>query len=295
MNGKRGRREAVGAAWVMVLMLCAPAAEAAPDLLQGRLVYSRLSDGTWQIWQTDLGTGQRTQLTSSAGDKRYPSMTPDGRVTYCTNNQQCYVLDNEHGAVHPLLQELWPLRDVAWSPDETRVAFSKVRTDLVDSANLWVADPSGAARRMLTNQAGIQYNPNWSSDGQRLAYVGGHGYGTYEIYAMDAAGGEPRQLTNNSSHEFLPAWSPDGRRIAFASDASGNYDIWVMAADGSSPTQLTAAPGLDIRPAWSPDGRFIAFTTNRTGTLQIWVVRPDGTDQHVLEQADGGVCDPVWR
>lgn len=59
--------------------------------LSGTLLYSRLTDGTWQIWQTDLAMGQAMQVTSSVGDKRYPSWGPDGRVAYQTSNAEAYV------------------------------------------------------------------------------------------------------------------------------------------------------------------------------------------------------------
>ena len=261
----------------------------------GKLLYSRLTDGTWQIWQVDLSTKEYAQVTFIPGDKRYPRWTPDGQVTYCTSNQTCFqnqIGDQRHDL---LLSDLWPVRDVAWSPDGKTLAFSRFRTDLVDSANLWLADADGANRRMLTHEPGIQQHPAWSPDGQWIAYSAGQGYGTYEIYVIRADGTERRRLTTNTTHDFLPAWSPDGAKIAFSADAAGDYDIWVMDADGSHPIQLTQSPGLDTSPSWSPDGARIAFATNRSGMLEIWVMRADGSEQQLLERAEGGVCDPAWR
>ena len=271
------------------------AAEDSSRGLTGTLLYSRLTEGTWQIWQADLASGERLQVTSSAGDKRYPAWGPDGIVTYCTSNQACFVAQPGRPQQEMFLRDLAPLRDLAWSADGAQVAFARFRTDLVDSANLWIADAQGSRRRLMTQDAGIHYNPTWSPDGTQLAYVGGHGYGTYELYRINADGSGRQQLTRNASHEFLPAWSPDGAWIAFTSDASGDYDIWVMKADGTALRQLTASPGLDTRPAWSPDGRHLAFATNRSGTLAIWVMRSDGSDPRPLERAADGVCDPVWK
>lgn len=263
--------------------------------LTGQLLYSRLTDGTWQIWRKDLATDQRKQVTTSPEDKRYPSWVPEGGISYHTSNYGCYLVRGEAPRSEPLLPGLWPARDIAWSRDGSHVAFSKFRTDLVDSANLWVAEAGGRAQRMLTHEAGIQYNPAWSPDGRRIAYVGGQGYGTYEIYVVNVDGAERKQLMKNRSHEFLPAWSPDGLQIAFTSDASGDYEIWVIQSDGSMPRRLTQSPGLDTRPVWSPDGRRIAFTTSRSGTLEIWVMKADGTDPRPVETAEGGVCDPAWQ
>ena len=270
-------------------------AETTRPALTGTLAYSRLTEGTWQVWQKNLVTDERLQVTSSPGDKRYPAWRPDGRISYHTTNYAAFLAQAATSDPQPLLNVLWPVRDLAWSPDGRRVAFARFRTDLVDSANVWVAGADGSAPRLMTQEAGIQYTPAWSPDGAQIAYIGGQGFGTYELYVMRADGSNRRQLTHNRSHEFLPAWSPDGRQLAFSADASGDYEIWIIHADGSGLRQLTVSPGLDTRPAWSPDGKRLAFTTNRAGALAIWVMQADGSRPSPLEHADGGACDPAWR
>ncbi len=270
-------------------------AEEKQPLLIGKLLYSRLTTDTWQIWQTDLATKVHTQITFSQGDKRKPSWTPDGRIAYHTSNHGYYVVNPGSQEGEPLLSSLWPLIDVAWTPNGARVVFSKLQQELLDHANLWIADVSGEKQQVLTHEAGLQYDSAWSPDGQRIAYVGGHGYGTSELYVINADGIGRLQLTHNQTRELSPAWSPDSKRIAFVSDASGDFEIWVSRADGSGLTQLTDSLGLDASPAWSVDGKHIAFTTNRSGTLEIWVMNADGTDPRLLEHEDGGVCEPAWR
>lgn len=271
-------------------------AEERPTGLAGTLLSSRLTEGTWQIWQTDLATGTGSQLTSTPGDKRHPAFGPGARVAYCTSNQACFVMgDPGAGEGRPVLADLSPIRDLAWSPDGLRMVFARLSSELVDSTNLWLADALGSGRRLLTREPGIQQHPAWSPDGTRIAYVAGKAYRSTELYVINADGSERRRLTTNHAHEALPAWSPDGTRIAVASEMTGDYEIWLVNADGADPRQLTSAPGLDTHPAWSPDGRSIAFTTNRSGALEIWVMRADGSGQRPLEQAEGGGCDPSWR
>ena len=281
---------------VLVSLVIRPVVARTDDrsALTGKLLYSHLTDGTWQIWQTNLATRTRTQITSSPGDKRKPAWTPDGRIAYHTSNHGYDVVPAGR-TPEPFLKALWPLIDVAWAPQGTRVVFSKLQQDLLDQANLWAADVSGKDQQVLTHEAGLQYDAAWSPDGRRIVYVGGHGYGTSELYVINADGGGRLQLTHNQTRELSPAWSPDGAQIAFVSDASGDYEIWMMQADGSGLTQLTDVPGLDGNPAWSVDGKHLAFTTNRSGTLEIWAMNADGSDQQLLEQATGGVCDPAWR
>ena len=286
----------VWAATLATALLCAGSVLAESPLsppLAGTLLYSKITDGTWQIWRTNLTTNETTQVTFTPGDKRRPTFAPEGSVAFCTANQACFVSRGKNE--ERLLPDLWPLRDVAWSLDGGHMAFSKFRTDLVDSANLWLADGTGDHRRILTHEQGIQQHPAWSRDGQWLAYSSGNGRNTHELYVVRADGTDLRQLTKDQSHEFFPAWSPDGTRIAFSSDRSGEYEIWTMRADGSELTQLTQSAGLDTNPVWSPDGSHIAFATNRRGTLELWIMRADGTEPQVLEAAEGGICDPAWR
>lgn len=294
MTRHRGR--ALLALALLVSMPAAAKTDATPPLT-GQLLYSRLTDGTWQIWQTDLATQARSQVTFSPGDKRYPSWVADGSVTYCMSHQACFQSRlGDAQKVDPLLFDLWPVRDAVWSPHGRALAFSRFRTDLVDSANLWIAEGNDTSqRRMITHEVGIQEHPAWSPDGEWIAYSGGHGYGTYELYVVRADGSQRRQLTQNHAHDFLPAWSPDGRRIAFSSDVSEGYEIWTVDADGSNLQQVTRSAGLDTSPAWSPDGQWIAFATNRSGKLELWVMRPDGSEPRILANAGAEACDPAWR
>jgi len=261
--------------------------------LKGRLLCSRLTDDTWQIWEINLTTGNRKQTTFSPGDKRYPVWLPDGQVLYHAPPHACYRAQGDTPGV-PVLKEFWPVSDVAWSPDGSRVVFSKYETGVVDLANLWVSDAQGKGPEIITHEAGLQNNAAWSPDGSRIAYAHSHGYKSADIYLLNADGSGRVRLTDNEARDFLPAWSPNGKKIAFTSDRSGDYEIWIMNAGGSEPKQLTDSPGLDTRPAWSPDGEKIAFTTSRSGVLEIWVMNADGTNQQLLEHAEGGACDPAW-
>lgn len=260
--------------------------------LRGEMLVSRLVDDVWQVCRLELPSGNVAQLTFDSVDKRYPGWLPDGSVYYHTPSQECFRLVAGSDAAEPLLSGFWPLRDLTVSPDGSNLAFARVRTDLIDSANVWRTNKDGKEPLLLTNEPGIQYTPRFSPDGRSLAYVSGNGWGTYEVYTSGIDGTSRRRLTQNRCHDFLPAWSPDGQRIAFVSDRSGDYELWAMQLDGSSPVQLTRSPGLDTGPTWSPDGTSVAFTTNRSAKVELWCCRADGTLPCMLLD---GARDAAWR
>lgn len=286
----------IAAASVLAFAACgAPGSSGSQPTTSGRILHARLIDGGWQIFDHDLSSGESRQLTRTVGDKRYPVRTDRGDVLVHTSNQRPIVVEASSGVEREILPDAGPVRDVVGSPDGQRLVFARIRTDLIDASNLWLADFDGDPMRMLTDEPGIQCHPAWSPDGSRLAFVSGQGYGTYEIWTSDRDGGDRRMLTQDATHDFFPAWSPDGRRIAFSSDRSGDYELWLMNSDGTEPRRLTQSPGLDSRPSWSPDGRELAFTTNRSGVLEIWLLDVETGDARRAFDAKGDVCDPWWH
>jgi len=255
------------------------------------LLYSRLTNGFWQIWKENEN-GESVQLTFSPDDKRYPSLTRKGELIYHTNNNHCFRVIE--GKEEELLKDLWPIRDLVSSPKGDLFAFSRFRTDLVDQSNLWLFDTATGKRTMLTREEGIQYQPAWSPDGSKIVYSGGPGPHGKEIFVIKVDDSEKKQLTKNQSNEFTPSWSPDGTEIAFSSNQTGDFEIWVMSADGVDPKQLTDSPGLDTRPVFSPDGQKIAFASNRSGRLEIWVMDSDGTNLYQWKGQEAPTCDPFW-
>jgi Tol biopolymer transport system component len=120
----------------------------------------------------------------------------------------------------------------AWSPDGTRIAFTK-------DEQVWLMFADGGAARPLT--AGTR--PDWAPDATRIAFVR-----EGDIYTMDSNGGGVVRLTSAPEAERAPAWSPDGTRIAFEREG----DIFTMNRDGTGLSRLTTASGVDINPDWQP-------------------------------------------
>ncbi len=158
---------------------------------------------------------------------------------------------------------------------------------------IYVMDANGGNPQNLTNHPDNDFQPSWSPDGKRVAFVSyrdGHvidGIPTGEIYVMDTDGGNPQNLTNHPDRDWLPVWSPDGKRIAFVSDRDGNFnfEIYVMEVDGSNQQNLTNNPFADGNPSWSPDGKRIVFSSDGPGHFRS---KFGPTDEIYVMDADGG-------
>ena len=70
---------------------------------------------------------------------------------------------------------------------------------------MWVSTGRG---RLTDNQAD-DFQPAWSPDGSRMAFVSDRD-GNFEVYVMSADGSGQARLTNNPADDIEPAWCPDG-------------------------------------------------------------------------------------
>ncbi len=123
--------------------------------------------------------------------------------------------------------------------------------------------------------------PEWSPDGQSIAYWTTIAGGLDEIFVMNADGTGKRNLTRTpSSYEQRPKWSPDGRMIAF-DVLRETYGIGLIYADGSGQRFLTQSQRYN-NITWEADGSALLFD-KRVGTKQqIFSINVDGTNEHSL-------------
>ncbi|MBI3962948.1 MAG: PD40 domain-containing protein [Deinococcus sp.] len=134
----------------------------------------------------------------------------------------------------------------AWSPDGTRIAFSR-STD--GAEEVFVLD-------LATSQAspiGPGQNPAWNPDSQRLAVD------TTEGIMILYLTGESQLLPNTAGGRF-PTWSPGGDQIAYSLD----NNLFVLdIIPGAQPIALTTSRD-SLDPAWSRDNKLV-FVRNVPG------------------------------
>jgi Tol biopolymer transport system component len=139
------------------------------------------------------------------------------------------------------INDAWP----SWSPDGSKIVFTSSRYDssieLCEPGaefrcptDVYVMDSHGTNVTRLTSDPAPEYQPVWSPDGRRIAFVrssGGSGGEAPLIFTMDADGLDVQQVSSgDGGSDFSPSWSPDGSQIVFLGFRFEATGIWIAAA-----------------------------------------------------------------
>lgn len=185
------------------------------------------------------------------------------------------------------------LAEAATPGADGHIAFQRfLLQDKPLQADIWVANPDGSGERRITRapRGLIDGDPDWSRDGQRVAFQRCVSLdGPCTIWSVNADGSNPRRLDPKKAHCLnteSPAWSPSGEQVAFEcktrSDSGDIYSIAVINSDGSGvhfAVRGSAAVGFG-EPQFSPNGsQLVLDRRSFAGATKIgtYVVNVDGT------------------
>jgi len=205
------------------------------------------------------GRAEPVQLTFGPVGFSAPVPSRDGKRLFAVGTQlkgELVRFDSRSGRFVPYLSGLSALW-VAWSKDASWVAYTTI-----PEGQLWRSRADGTERLLLTPPSIYAQEPQWSPDGQQIAFVGITGGTGTRIYTVPAAGGTSRRATTADLSELDPCWSSDGRRLLFGStgpdtSTSPNAVIHVLDVPTGKVSDLPGSQGL-FAPRCSPDGRHVA-------------------------------------
>jgi TolB protein len=105
----------------------------------------------------------------------------------------------------------------------------------------------GGPVQRVTSSPDQEAMPQWSPDGNQLAYCSFTGRGAIRI--VRRVNGVWQQPVERLDRGMAPHWSPDGRSLSFGS-ALADASVWVMPADSGAPRLLAdtvGPPGVEER------------------------------------------------
>lgn len=179
------------------------------------------------------------------------------KILFKTNRsgtEETYALDLNLGELFRV-NEPWvhtlAFQQLALSPDRSNVAV--VMADGSGVLQIQTKALQYSTIRQLTAFKGMSYDPAWSPQGDKIAFVSTDS-GSDEIYLVSIDGSVVQQLTSNSNlWDKHPSWSPDGSQLVFYSNREGDRrQLWIMNADGSGQRNLSNNAYEDWDPIWVP-------------------------------------------
>ena len=186
-----------------------------------------------------------------------------------------------------------------WSPDGKSVAFVSNRSENPDgnsNSDIWIvsADNTDKGQSLLqvtTNSEG-DYSPDWSPDGQTIAYVTVTAarevmwYATNHLAVVSAKGGTPKVLTSSLDRNIgSPTFTPDGKSILFELEDSGEDQLASIGINGKNLKRMVSG-GLSAGNFHSQGSTVALLISKPSFPREVFLYQNDQLTQLTYENED---------
>lgn len=217
-----------------------------------------------------------TPVVTNVGEKRTPSLSPDGQhLAFAWNGGagphfNLYVkLVRTEESLRLTKQASIDFNPV-WSPDGRYIAFCRIQPG---ETGIYIIPALGGAERRVRKTLWEEHEFNeifwydgrlsWSPDGKLLAFSdrASQNEPAPSIFLLSLDSLQVRRLTSpvRSRGDFNPAFSPDGQTLAFNRGTQGVHSIYTVPVSGGAEHRLISGAAYHEGLAWTPDGRGIVF------------------------------------
>lgn len=202
----------------------------------------------FDIYLKQTGAESPLRLTDSEASERFPSWAPDGlhlAFVRSTEMSDAVFTIPSIGGKERKLVDFGPRRilGISWAPEGDMMAVS-AQAEVGGAAALYLVRTDSTGFTQLTDPPITHLgdiDPNFSPDGQWLAFVRSLSTDVQDVYVMSMQSRDVRAVTADSVTVTGLDWTPDGRSIVFASFRGFMSSLWKASLQGGEPEWIVTA------------------------------------------------------
>ena len=158
--------------------------------------------GQYDVFVMNSDGSNLVKVTGSGGGE-WPTWSPDGsRVAYVSGTSLYSV--GKDGENRVLIADVGePTHMPTWTHATDKIAFATAHP----SWDIYVVNSDGSGLLNISNHPAEDFRPQWSPDGQHIAFDSDR-EGNIEIYLASADGGQLTNLTNHPADDLAVRWIP---------------------------------------------------------------------------------------
>jgi TolB protein len=180
-------------------------------------------DGDWEAFTVNTDGSSLTQVTKNDVADLGASLSPDGRsiavgrINPDAGFAALFIMNRDGKNPRKEIENaIWP----QWSRDGKTILHGYTPAS-GNGFDIWAYNVATKERRALTKNAGNNFGPRMSMDGEKIIFVSDRD-GAFSVFEMNSDGSNQHSLNIPIIFDGSPDYSPDGRYILFSNTVSSS-------------------------------------------------------------------------